>query len=273
MSEAISRARREGESLTTIRRWVHSNCGISFSGEQDGLFAERIHALCREVKLTVCGLREKIDAGDHKLTLKLAEAVSTNYTFFFREPEIFDYYMRVIVPGLSRAGELRVWSAASSSGDEAYSIAIASHEVLGDDALSRVRILGTDISERQLRCAELGLYPRDQTALLDGRRRARWFEQTSDAKLQVVTALKHMCTFRRLNLTMQPWPFTQRFQVIFLRNVLYYFEPPARKKILQGCHDALEPDGYLITSLTEPMLDVTSSLEMVRPAIYRRGQR
>lgn len=256
--------------LRAVQHWVKKNCGISFSKDQGPLFADRIRTVCRELKLTVEGLSAKLEARDHDTMLRVAEAASTNYTFFFREPDIFSYFTHTILPSFSHAREVRIWSAAASSGDEAYSIAIASHESLGDEALRRVRILGTDISQRQVHFAEAGVYPRDQTSLLDPARAARWLRVGSHGKAHVVPELKAMCTFRRLNLAQTPWPFEQRFHVIFLRNVLYYFEVPMRKRILDACFEAVEPAGYLITSLTEPMLDMTTRFHSVRPAIYRR---
>jgi chemotaxis protein methyltransferase CheR len=272
MAELREEPNIDALALRAIRSWVHRNCGISFSSDQDELFAGRIKGLCRDVKLPVVAVLRKIESGDRDITLRVAEAVSTNYTFFFREPEIFNFYTRTVVPSFADA-PLRVWSAAASSGDEAYSIAIASYEALGESAYSQVRILGTDISERQVRYAEAGVYPRDQTALIDAKRKERWFRSTPDGKIHVADAIKRMCMFRRLNLTQHPWPFEQRFQVIFLRNVLYYFEPAVRKRILDACYDAVEPGGYMITSLTEPMIDVSTRFQMVQPAIYRRGVR
>jgi chemotaxis protein methyltransferase CheR len=84
----------------------------------------------------------------------------------------------------------------------------------------------------------------------------------------VVPEVRNMCTVRRLNLTSDTWPFEQKFHLIFLRNVLYYFDPPLRVQILERCYDVTEPGGYLITSLTEPLLDLKTRWKAKGSAIY-----
>jgi chemotaxis protein methyltransferase CheR len=88
--------------------------------------------------------------------------------------------------------------------------------------------------------------------------------------MRVVRELRELCTFRRMNLTQFPWPFENRFHIIFLRNVLYYFERPIRPRILECCYDVSVPGGWLLTSLTEPMLDIKTRWRRVAPAIYQR---
>jgi len=222
--------------LDELRVWVRHQFGMSYGSDQTLVFVDRIQAVCRDTRLTPEALLVRLGCGDAAVTRRLAEAVSTNHTFFFREPEVFDHLARHIFPKLP-AGPLRVWSAAASSGDEAYSLAITAHEELGPDAFERVRVLGTDISERQVRQAESGIYPAYQIGD-PGPTRARWFEAAGPGKIVVAPSLRRMCTFRRLNLMHRPLPFSQRFHVVFLRNVLYYFDPPVRRALLEACFDA-----------------------------------
>lgn len=264
--------RPENESLHEIRTWIKRQSGITFSPDQDAQFADRVSGLCRELKLTAEQLLLKVTQGDKLASQRLVEVASTNYTFFFREPEIFAYLIEQVLPRLPQ-GPLRFWSAAASSGDEAYSLAMAVCETLGDAGRTRTRILGTDISGKAVASAELGVYPRDQLSQLATARLARWFTPANKNLLRVSDQLKQMCTFRRFNLTQNSWPFEQRFHVIFLRNVLYYFEPRTRRRILEACYDAAEPNAVLITSVTEPMVDVTTRWTALRPAIFRKGER
>lgn len=253
--------------LEALQAWVQAHSGIAFTRDQDELFSERIVGLCRELMLSPEALLARLAGGDRALSRRVAEAVSTNYTFFFREPEVFGYVAQRVLPQLP-AGELRIWSAATASGDEAYSLAVLCLEQLGDQALARVRILGTDLSERQLAAAERGIYPRQQLALLSPDRLARWFSPC-DGGARVSDGVRQLCTFRRLNLA-QHWPFEKRFHLIFLRNVLYYFEERMRRQILENCFDVAEPGAFLVTSLTEPMIDLRTRWTAVRPAVYRR---
>lgn len=261
----------DNTTLREIRAWIKRQSGITFSADQDAQFADRVAGLCRELKLGPEQLLLKVTQGDKVASQRLVEVASTNYTFFFREPESFAFLIERVLPELPD-GPLRFWSAAASSGDEAYSLAMAVCETLGDAGRSRTRILGTDISGRAVESAEAGVYPRDQVSQLATARLSRWFAPAGKNQLRVSDQLKQMCTFRRFNLTQTKWPFEQRFHVIFLRNVLYYFEPRTRRRILEACYDAAEPGAVLITSVTEPMVDVTTRWTALRPAIFRKNK-
>jgi len=257
------------DAVVALEQWVRGNFGISYTLDQRELFVSRIAAMCREHGCDPGVLLLRLMGGEHAMILRLAEAVSTNHTLFFREEEVFDYLVETILPGLA-PGPVRLWSAAASSGDEAYTLAIvASERLVG--AAARVKILGTDLSERQVRAAEQAVYPLVQLQRVSPERRRRWFRPAGLGQFAVAPELRAMCTFRRLNLTQRPWPFEQRFHVIMLRNVLYYFDPSTRRALVEACYDAAEPGGWLITSLTEPMLDLTTRWTAVRPGVFRRG--
>lgn len=270
-SEPAARTMR-AEVLTGIRSWAQRNCGLSFSSEQHSMVESRIDALCRELRVEPDSILNRLTGGDADMALRVAEALSTNYTFFRREPEMFEYLASQIFPKLTD-GPIRIWSAATSSGDEAYSIAMAAYDHYGTAALARVRILGTDLSERQIRAAEQGIYPRGQLTQLGDAHVQRWFKPVGGDRMQVDSSLKQLCTFRRFNLTQGHWPFENGFHVIFLRNVLYYFEAPLRRLILEKCYDAAMPGAVLITSLTEPMINVQTRWRSLRPAVFVREGR
>jgi chemotaxis protein methyltransferase CheR len=260
------------EVFAGIQSWAQRNCGLSFSSEQYTMFEARIEALCRELRVEPDSILNRLSGGDADMALRVAEALSTNYTFFRREPEMFEYLASQIFPKLTD-GPIRIWSAATSSGDEAYSIAMAAYDHYGTAALARVRILGTDLSERQIRAAEQGIYPRAQLTQLGDAHVQRWFKPVGGDRMQVESSLQQLCTFRRFNLTQGHWPFENGFHVIFLRNVLYYFEAPLRRLILEKCYDAAMPGAVLITSLTEPMINVQTRWRSLRPAVFVREGR
>jgi chemotaxis protein methyltransferase CheR len=256
--------------LAALRLWVRNQFGLCFAGDQEPLLRTRLEDFCAAQQVSPQALLLGLTAGQQSLVVRLAEAVSTNHTFFFREPETFAFLCQTIVPSLV-GREVRIWSAAASSGDEAYSIAMAAHECLGPPAENLVRVLGTDLSERQVQSAERGLYSIHQMAALGSERKGRWFVPVGQSSFQAIPKLRSMCTFRRMNLTARPWPFEQRFHVIFLRNVLYYFEPRVRRDVVEACFDAAEPGAWLVTSLTEPMVDLVTRWTPVGPALFRRG--
>lgn len=254
--------------LQALREWADRHVGIQFKPEQYELFEMRLRSLADDLGVDLDTLAVRVYSGDRATVIRLAEAVSTNHTFFFREPEMFDLLGQEILPSLADAAQIRIWSAACSSGDEAYSIAICAHERLGDRA-GRVRVLGTDISERQVRAAERGLYPLHQLVGV-GPRLRDCFTSVGVGHFEVLQKYRDMCMFRRMNLTLYPWPFEQAFHVIFLRNVLYYFAPDVCQRVLDTCYDFAEPGAWLITSLTEPMVDVQTRWSRVRPAVFRK---
>ena len=270
MSEPARAAVPVDEAVSALEAWVGQNFGIRYGADQRGLFAGRIAALSRDLNVPPVIILTRVVSGDRTTIVRLGEAVSTNHTLFFREDEIFDYLAGEIIPRMP-PGPTRVWSAATSSGDEAYSLAIAFLEAWGPAAAARVRILGTDLSERQVRAAEAAVYPQPQLQRLSPDRRKRWFHPAGLGQFAVGAEARGLCTFRRFNLTQSPWPFEQRFHLIFLRNVLYYFEPDVRRKVVESCFDAAEPGAWLVTSLTEPMLDLITRWTPVRPAVFRRG--
>lgn len=255
--------------ISALREWVNTHFGIAFHPEQEQHLRDCVETLCNEVRLDPQTLLGEVRGGRRTLTLKLAEAVSTNYTYFFREPQMFEFFQRSILPVVR--GELRVWSAATSGGDEAYSIAIACREHFGDSMRAPVRILGTDISARQIRLAEEGIYPRQHLESLAPERVERYFRPAGLNQYAVRPEVKELCTFRRLNLTHFPWPFEQRFHVIFLRNVLYYFDKATCEAVLEACFQAAEPGAWLITSVTEPLVDVSTRWTPLSVGLFRRG--
>jgi chemotaxis protein methyltransferase CheR len=257
--------------VAQLRAWVQAHAGISFSEEQAPLFGDRVRSLCDELGITAIELCGRVLSGDRRLAHKLADAASTNYSYFFREPDALRFFCDHTLQDFAREPQIRVWSAAAATGDEAYSIAISAHEALGEAAQRYVRILGSDLSLRALKVAEQGVYPAEHLAEVEPGRRARYFRSVAPNRFAVDAGLRDMCTFRRLNLLQRPWPFENRFHAVFLRNVLYYFDEPVRREVLEHCYDAIEPGGYLFTSLTEPLMDVHTRWVPVRPAIYRRG--
>lgn len=254
-----------------LRLWIKRHLGIVYTADQNQQLVDRLKRFAASKRLTPETLLEALQRGDSALTCELAEVMSTNYTFFMREPETLDFLRDHVLPAYPE-GELRIWSAATSSGDEAYSAAICCLERFGPEARQRVKILGTDISQRQIDFAEAGIYPAEQLTRIDATRRTLWFTPIDNGRrFQVRPVVHELCTFRRMNLTQIPWPFERRFQVILLRNVLYYLERPMCQRVLEACYDVTAPGGWLITSITEPIMDIKTRWRRVAPAIYRRG--
>jgi chemotaxis protein methyltransferase CheR len=241
---------------------------MSFSGDQRETFDNRIASFCVRERLTVQQVVAQLDRNE-PLLRRLENALSTPYTYFLREPEAFTFLADDVLPQLRNQLEVRMWSAAAATGDEAWSMAMVAREVYGE-AGPAVRILATDISEAQVATGERGEIPEAHLHDLEAARRPRWFRTTASGKLEVVPELRALCTFRRLNLATIPWPFEQKFHVIFLRNVLYYFDDVTLRAVLQAASEQNVEGGVLITSVTEPIERVPWGLVRLAPGIYRR---
>lgn len=263
------RNRRHTAAVEGVRKWVGHNLGLQFEHDRTAMLKQRLTVVCRKHKLSLSDLGARLESGDRALAVAVAEEVSTNHTQFLREPEMFALLASTILPSLPAHGPLRIWSAACSSGEETYSIAMCAAATLGVAAQPRLRILGTDISDRQIRHAERGLFER-----LDvedhAPRLMPYFVNVDPTHVQVRADIAALCVFRRLNLTQARWPFEHRFHVIFLRNVLYYFDVPMRLRVLHACFDAATPDAWLITSVTEPMLGAQSPWHPLSPGVFRK---
>jgi chemotaxis protein methyltransferase CheR len=205
------------------------------------------------------------------LTREVACAVSTNHTYFFREEKVMQFFENHILPTLHLESKCRLWSAACASGEEAYTTAMILAEALGpEQAQARVAILGTDIDRVVIEQAERGIYQEQTLAQVPEHLRRRYFHPAVPGQWHIDADLKHMCTFRRLNLMSSPWPFKNRFHVVLCRNVLYYFDLEHQRDLAERLHDVTVEGGWLITSVTEPVQSLKTRWQVVVSGVYRR---
>ncbi len=260
-----------GEGYNTIRDWLSQRCGMSYSEKKRELLTQRLNRVLSRFALVDLDALAVQLRNEEAVELQLAviHAASTNHTFFFREPQVLDYFRENILAPMSPTG-LRIWSAAASSGDEAYTLAIMATEMLGPLAPSRVVILGTDISLPVVTGAEAGIYGPSHLEHVPQAILERYFTPAGMGQYQVIPSIRRMCMFRRLNLKAAPYPFRKGFHVIFCRNVLYYFERSHQAQILEQLYDVTEPGGWLLTSVTEVVRDLRTRWQPVTTGVYRR---
>jgi len=199
----------------------------------------------------------------------MIEAMTTNETSFFREPQHFDYMCRQIVPGL-RNRKIRVWSAGCSSGEEPYSVAILLNEAIQDPALWDLGILATDLSSRMLARARKGIYDtnrlRDVPPLLISKY-FKCIETSPVRRYQVIEPLRRHVHLARLNL-MGEWPMRGPFDVIFCRNVMIYFDKLAQEQLVNRFWNLLKPGGHLFVGHSESLAGSPHKFRYVQPANY-----
>jgi chemotaxis protein methyltransferase CheR len=210
----------------------------------------------------------------------LINAVTTNKTDFFREPEHFTFLEQQIVPELllERKGErmplLKIWSAASSTGAEAYSIAMLLADVVAQRADFRFAVLGTDISTAVLAQGQRAIYPVEMIAPVPPEKQARYVMRArkpgARQDVRIAPELRRLVRFAPLNLMDRTYPFDRDVDVIFLRNVLIYFEKKDQEAVIGRLIDHLRPRGYLVLGHSESMIGTSIVMRQVAPAVFQK---
>jgi chemotaxis protein methyltransferase CheR len=259
--------------LELVQRIAYDSCGLDLSRGKEALIESRLtHHMREKGVMEVREYLQMLDGGRNREMLDgLLSHLTTNHTYFFREPSHITYFEQRICAPLANSNErLFVWSAASSSGEEPYSLAIAAWETLGPEAARKVRILATDISLRMLERARKGIYPAEALASLPPALRQRHFSGAGlGGRFQIKSELRAMVAFRRLNL-IEPLPSFPPADVIFCRNVMIYFDAPTRAGVVTRLIERLRPGGYFFVGHSETLGLADERLGYLEPSAYRR---
>lgn len=200
--------------------------------------------------------------------------LTTNYTFFMREELHFEYLTNTVLPYLvkqKRNKVLNIWSAGCSSGQEPYTISIVLKEFFKGSASEwDTRVLATDISQNVLAQAKKGVYQGDSIASLPDEWKTKYFDvNAGKTQYAVKDALKKNVIFKTFNL-MDQIQFKTKFDVIFCRNVMIYFDTPTKDALVERFYDATVPGGYLFIGHSETVNKTTTRYQYLQPAMYRR---
>jgi chemotaxis protein methyltransferase CheR len=266
-SEELSQ--REFDRITDL---AFRTCGIDLKNGKQELVQARLGKKIRQGKFNSFKQYYEHVVADTtgQELIALLDALTTNFTSFLREASHFDLLRKTIVPSLK--GQIRIWSAACSTGEEPYTIAFSLLEELGMPAASRIHILASDISSRALAAAERGAYeterfrdfPKDWLGKYLLRGSDRW-----EGWFRVKPPIRSMIEFRRLNL-MEPFRPAQPFHVIFCRNVMIYFNKETQGQLVNRFASCLAPGGYLLIGHAESLTGLEHPYDYVKPAVYRR---
>ncbi len=263
---------RERVAYERIRDWLSSRCGIHYPEHKRDLLLQRLTRVQRAFTYSdLDELAHNLVANPvNEVELAVISAASTNHTYFFRESEILGRFRDDILPNLVNRDEIRIWSAACSTGDEVFTIAMMIAEALGESALKRTTILGTDISAPVIERAETGVFAERQIQQVPAHIRQKYLTPAGLGQYAVSDRIRECCTFRRMNLKSYPYPFKKPFQIVFCRNVLYYFDRADQIATLDAIHDVTEAGGWLVTSVTESIRDLPSPWQHVANGVYRK---
>jgi chemotaxis protein methyltransferase CheR len=254
-----------------LRKLLKERSGLDLSADKQYLVESRLIPLARRAGLAgIAELVAKIRTGAEALTSDVVEAMTTNETFFFRDKIPFDHLREAILPALvqARAGRrsLRIWCAASSTGQEPYSIAMCVKEFAGLSGW-RVEIVATDLSQEVLEKSKAGLYSQFEVQRgLPIQMLVKYFTQTGEL-WQLNADIRAMVQHRQLNL-LQDLSHLGTFDVIFCRNVLIYFDQETKVGIFERVSRMLEPDGVLALGAAETVVGISDAF---KPYPERRG--
>lgn len=256
--------------FNNIRELLHRLAGIVIGPDKTALVTGRLWRRLaiygfNNYEAYIAFVSSPAGADEQRTMLDL---LTTNETYFFREPAHFDYLRNHIIPQ-HKADTLRVWCAASSTGEEPYSIAMVLADVLGDD---HWELLATDISTQVIQQARKGIYRAERINNMPAdylRRFCRRGIGEQEGMLAVAPSLRTQVKFELHNL-LHERASSEKFDVIFLRNVLIYFDAPTKEKVLKHMLNALRPGGWLILGHCESVQGLNLALSNVRPSIFRK---
>jgi chemotaxis protein methyltransferase CheR len=260
---------------------VYQQCGINLHEGKRELLQARLNKRLRATGIpTYQEYYRYITSSDSDAEIiQFLDCISTNLTYFFREPKHFEFLEQVAVPELleakrkSKSMRIRIWSAGCSTGEEPYSLAMSLLTQLEERDQRDFRILATDISTRVLEIARRGAYTKDRIDKVPAGLRQKYLQKRNgtngEAFFEVVPLLKQIVAFRRLNLK-ESFPFQGPFDCIFCRNVMIYFDKPTQQDLIQRMAAYLTPGGYLFVGHSESLTGLQHPLHYVRPSTYRK---
>jgi chemotaxis protein methyltransferase CheR len=265
------------EDFQWLRHAASSHSGIMLADVKRNMIYSRLAKRLRHLKLkSFSEYRRLLTEGDAEEFSEFINAITTNLTSFFREPHHFEHLRRHALPAtLARKGRrdpFRVWSSGCSTGEEPYSIAITLDQEIGDKPDPGCEILATDLDTRVLKHAEEGVYSSERVESLSVPLLRRYFQKgvgPNAGKVRVRDWLRRHVQFEQLNLT-RSWNLARRFDVIFCRNVVIYFDKPTQIKLFSSYAAALNEGGFLYIGHAESLHQVSDRFKLVDKTTYQR---
>lgn len=211
----------------------------------------------------------------HEL-VHMIDVVTTNKTQFFREPGHFDLLVKSVVPQITARGkvDVHVWSAACSTGEEPYTLAMVLAEAASQNRHLTFSILASDLSTKVLKKAYQGVFQEDQAQDIPLHMRKKYLLKSKDKSLKLVRIedlLRKKVTFRRINLMSSDFGIREKIHIIFCRNVMIYFPKDKQERLIRRFYQILEPGGFLFIGHSESIIGINVPFIQVVPTVYRKG--
>ncbi|MCP4703644.1 MAG: protein-glutamate O-methyltransferase CheR [candidate division Zixibacteria bacterium] len=259
-----------------IRQVVYDKSGIALSENKQALVRARVAKRMR--KLNIVTYDEYINYVLGETTgvelEYMLDAISTNTTHFYREDSHFGMMRTIIRDWIKDEGmsKFRIWCAASSTGEEPYTLAIETLESIGQNSVN-AKILATDIAPSVLKTAMAGTYTEEKVVSIPENLRNHYFQKTKSGDEFIYTAkpaLKNLLLFRQMNLSVMPYPIKTHVDMIFCRNVMIYFDRSLRARLVNEFRKILKPGGYLFVGHAESITAYSQGFKCIKPSVYKR---
>jgi chemotaxis protein methyltransferase CheR len=265
----------------SIRDLVYDRFGITLSDQKKSLVVGRLQKILRQHKFT--SFRQYYDMlvadKTNAAITELANQITTNHTFFFREPDHFDFFKSDILPWMVKThkekhdNDLRIWCAAASSGEEPYTLIMTLFDFFGPDYKNwNCGLLATDVSEKALTSATIGSFDPSRMQGVPAPLLHKYFKKQPNGNFQVSDDLKKEVTYRRFNLMNKTLPFKKPFDCIWCRNVMIYFDSPTKHELVNRMYDKCVNGAYLLIGHSETLVKDKTKWKYVRPAGYRKEE-
>ncbi len=261
-----------------FRELVYQKSGISLGNGKEALVSARISKRMRALEINDFREYLKFVTQDKsgKEIVQLLDMISTNVTSFFRESNHFDFLKTIVSEWLSQGQRrFRFWSAACSTGEEPYTMAMILSETVTGNSVD-MKILATDISTRVLDKCREGTYEGEKLKSIPPNFKERYFKQQRNDNGETIHlvngALKNLIVFKRLNLSTHPFPMRGPFDVIFCRNVMIYFDNDLRSSLLGEMYRLLKPNGYLMVGHSESLTGIACDFRTLQPSVYIKDE-
>lgn len=262
--------------FTAISEYVKKTFGIKLTAEKKTLVHSRLQTVVEEG-----GFNSIASYFEHMKRDKTGEAaitfidkITTNHTFFMREVDHFYYFRDNVLPFIKsefgKEKDVRLWCSGCSSGEESYTLQMFIEDYFGKEGGWNQEMLATDISTKVLNNAIKGVYSTESIKALPPDWQKNYFQKHDAERSIVADSIKKNITYRRLNLMEKSFPFKKKFQVIFCRNVMIYFDTVDRDALVDKYYDLLEDGGYLFIGHAESLNQRTTRFSYVKPAVYRK---
>jgi len=264
------------EEFRQLATYIKLNYGINLKEEKKALITGRLHN-----ELLKNNFKSFSEYYDYILSDKSGSAVATlvnkittNHTYFMREPNHFFYFRDKVLPYLKKTitdKDLRIWSAGCSTGEEPYTLAMIIDEFFGEEKVWwDTKVLATDISSKVLEQAKKGIYSNENVSVLPLRWKYNYLEKLDNKSFVFTDKIKKEVIFRKFNLMDRVFPFKKKFHVIFCRNVMIYFDSHTKRELVNKFYDLTEYGGYLFIGHSESLSRNETRYKYIMPAVYRK---